>query len=224
MAELTASLSHELNQPLTAILYNAQAGNLFLKSGKLDEAQAREIFDNIIEDDKRAGGIISGIRNLMKSEDRENETFNLQDVIQDTINIYHSEAVQHNIQVVFSQSDYPVLVSGDRIQLQQVLLNLLSNATRAMKSTAMPQKKIEIKQRLTNGSVTVFVRDYGTGISDSIKDKLFKPFITNHNSGLGIGLSISRSIIERHHGTIKAENAEGGGAEFFFTLKIMKDE
>lgn len=224
MAELTASLSHELNQPLTAILYNAQAGNLFLKSGKLDEAQAREIFDNIIEDDKRAGGIISGIRSLMKSEDRENETFNLQDVIQDTINIYHSEAVQHNIQVVFSQSDYPVLVSGDRIQLQQVLLNLLSNATRAMKSTAIPQKKIEIKQRLTNGSVTVFVRDYGTGISDSIKDKLFKPFITNHNSGLGIGLSISRSIIERHHGTIKAENAEGGGAEFFFTLKIMKDE
>jgi signal transduction histidine kinase len=224
MAELTGSLSHELNQPLTAILYSAQAGKRFLDSGKLDQAQAKEIFDNIIEDDKRAGGIISGVRSLMKSETREKEIFILQDTIQDTINIYHTEALQQNIQIRYSQQDKPILVSGDRIQLQQVLLNLFSNAARAMQNTAAENKIIEIKQQVNHNSVAVSVRDNGTGISAEIIDKIFRPFTSNHKSGLGIGLSISRSIIERHGGTIKAENIEGGGAEFSFTLKVAENE
>jgi len=223
MAELTASLSHELNQPLTAILYNAQAGKRFLESGKLNPTQAIEIFDNIIEDDKRAGGIISSVRSLMKSETREKETFNLQEVIQDTINIYHSEAVQQHIQIGVSRPGKPLMFNGDRLQLQQVLLNLLSNAARAMKCTIIENKIIEIKQQINNSTFTVSVRDYGTGINVSIKDKLFRPFFTTHKSGLGIGLSISRSIIEKHGGVIKAENIEGGGAEFSFTLKLAAD-
>jgi len=224
MAELTASLSHELNQPLTAILYSAQAGKRFLESGKLDTAQAKEIFDNIIEDDKRAGGIISSVRSLMKSETREKETFSLQEAIQDTINIYHSEALQQNILIRYLQPDKPVKVSADKSELQQVLLNLLSNAAKAIQATVIENKIIEIKQQINHSSVTVSVRDNGTGISNAIIDKLFKPFTSSHKGGLGIGLSISRSIIERHGGTIKAENIEGGGAEFSFTLKIAKNE
>jgi signal transduction histidine kinase len=224
MAELTASLSHELNQPLTAILYSAQAGKRFLESGKLDSYQAKEIFDNIAEDGKRAGGIISSVRSLMKPETREEETFSLQDAIQDTINIYYTEALQQNIQIRYNQPVKPVLVSGDKSEIQQVLLNLLSNASRAMRDTVIENKLIEIKQQTDHSKVTVSVRDYGTGISDDIKDKLFKPFTTTHKSGLGIGLSISRSIIERHGGTIKAGNIEGGGAEFTFTLKVAENE
>jgi signal transduction histidine kinase len=224
MAELTASLSHELNQPLTAILYSAQAGKRFLESGKLDSTQAKEIFENIVEDGKRAGGIISGVRNLMKSETREKETFSIQDVIRDTINIYHTEAVQQNIQIRVIQPDKTVLVSGDKIQLQQVLLNLFSNAARAMGGMLNADKIIEIKHLSNHNSVTVSVRDNGSGINAAIKNELFRPFSTTHKSGLGIGLSISRSIIERHGGVIKAENVEGGGAEFSFTLKSIKDE
>ena len=222
MAELTASLSHELNQPLTAILYSAQAGKRFLKSGKLDPAQANEIFENIIEDDKRAGSIITSVRSLMKSGNRDMETFNIEEVIQDTVAIYHSEALQNKIRIKVSQHQKPIFVSGDRIQLQQVLLNLFTNAARAMKNTDTDKKIIEINQQTYHGSVTVKVRDYGTGVSADMKDKLFKPFITDHKSGLGIGLSISRSIIERHSGTIKAENMEDGGAKFSFTLKTIK--
>jgi signal transduction histidine kinase len=225
MVELTASLSHELNQPLTAILYSAQAGKRFLESGKLDSAQANEIFDNIIEDDKRAGSVITSVRSLMKSENREMETLNIHEVIQDTVTIYHSEALQNNIRIRVSQPEKPVFVSGDRIQLQQVLLNLFSNSARAMHSTVTDKKIIEIYQLINHGSVTVTVRDYGKGINAEIQDKLFKPFVTDHKSGLGIGLSISRSIIERHGGIIKAENIEGEGAIFSFTLKtIKKDE
>jgi signal transduction histidine kinase len=224
MSELTASLSHELNQPLTAILYSAQAGKRFLESGKLDSIQAKEIFDNIIEDDKRAGGIISGIRSLMKSETREKETFILQDVIQDALNIYFTEAVQQNIQIRAIQPDKPVWVTGDKIQLQQVLLNLLSNAARAMGGMINADKIIEIRHQCNHSKVTVSVRDNGPGISAVIKNELFKPFVTTHKNGLGIGLSISRSIIERHGGSIKAENIEGGGAEFSFTLRMEENE
>lgn len=224
MAELTASLSHELNQPLTAILYSAQAGKRFIESGKLDQAQAKEIFENIIEDDKRAGSIITSVRSLMKSGNREMETFNIHEVIQDTVAIYHSEAIQNKILIKVSQPKKPVFVSGDRIQLQQVLLNLFSNAARAMKDADTVKKIIEINQQPNHGSVTVTVRDYGTGVSADMKDKLFKPFITDHKNGLGIGLSISRSIIERHGGSIKAENVPGGGAKFSFTLKTIKDD
>jgi len=224
MAELTASLSHELNQPLTAILYSAQAGKRFLDSGKLDSGQAKEILDNIIEDGKRAGGVIGSVRNLMKSETREKETFSLQDALQETIDIYNSEALQQNIRIRFSQTGKAVLISGYKSELQQVLLNLLSNAAKAMWDNRIENKIIDIKQHFNRSSVTVSVRDNGTGISDDIKDKLFKPFTTTYKGGLGIGLSISRTIIERHGGSIRAENLEGGGAEFSFTLKVTENE
>jgi signal transduction histidine kinase len=224
MAELTASLSHELNQPLTAILYNAQAGKRFLKSGKLDLKQAEEIFDNIIDDDKRAGGIIGSVKSLMKLENRDMENVNLNSLILETVNIVHSDTVAQRIKLKLKLDTGPVFVYGDKIQLQQVLMNFIKNAAIAMENNDPENKILEIRLHLNKGSATVSIRDTGPGIDDSIKEKLFKPFVTTRKNGFGIGLTISRSIIIRHKGEIWADNIVDGGADFSFRLQIVKDE
>ena len=224
MAELTASLSHELNQPLTAILYNAQAGMRFLKSGKLDSRQAEEIFENIIEDDKRAGELISSVKSLMKLENREKGKVNVNSLITETLSIFNAEAIKQSIRINFKLQGPPIFVFGDKIQLQQVLLNFLLNAAAAMENTDAEHKSLEIFLKLEKGSVIISVRDSGPGIADEIKDKIFKPFITNKKSGFGIGLAVSHSIIEKHDGILWAENIPSGGAEFSFKLPILKNE
>jgi signal transduction histidine kinase len=224
MVELTASLSHELNQPLTAILYSAQAGKHFLRSGKLDLKQAEEILDNIIEDDKRAGGIISSVRSLMKLETRDMENVNLAAVIQETINIVYPDIMRHNIKLRYNLDPDPVFVFGDKIQLQQVLMNLIRNAMNALESNAPDNKNVEIKLQVSKDSATITIVDSGPGIDKLIMDKLFKPFVTASKKGFGIGLALSRSIMEQHHGEIRAVNLPGGGAEFSFSLKTTKNE
>ena len=224
LGQLTASLSHELNQPLTAIQYSAQAGMRFLKSGDLDPKQTEEIFRNIIEDNKRAAGIISSIRSMMKIETREMQTVNLNSLIEEIINIFHAEASDQHIQIRFRPHDDPVYVFGDNIQIQQVILNFMSNAAIAMEKTNSENKILEVDQFVENGSVTVSVRDSGPGIDETIKEKVFNPFVTSRKSGLGIGLAISKSIIEKHKGEIWADNIKDGGAEFSFRLKVVKDE
>jgi signal transduction histidine kinase len=221
MVELTASLSHELNQPLTAILYNAQAGKRFLNSGNLDSVQAEEIFNNIIEDDKRAASLISNVKSLMKLEIREKERVNLNLLLQDTANIFTPEATEKNIQLRLNIKDGAAFVLADKIQLQQVILNFLSNAAIAMDDTELKNRTIEIHQSTNQDSVTVSVRDHGPGIDETIKEKIFKAFVTTREKGLGIGLAVSRTIIERHNGEIWAENSKDGGAEFFFKLKTI---
>jgi signal transduction histidine kinase len=221
MAELTASLSHELSQPLTAILYNAQAGMRFLNSDKLDTRQAKEIFLNIIEDDKRASGLISSIRSLMKLESREKEVVNLNSLIKETINIFNFEAIKHNIKIILNLEKDPVYVFGDKIQLQQVIMNFLSNAEIALDNMDADKRLIEINQKLSDGLVSVSVKDTGPGISNAILEKIFNPFVTTRKNGFGIGLAISNTIIERHDGKIWAENIDGGGAKFSFSLPIV---
>ena len=224
MVELTASLSHELNQPLTAILYSAQAGDRFLESGKLDYNQAKEIFSNIIEDDKRAAALISSVKSLMKLENREKENVNISTLIRETLYIFHSEAIKQNIQVNYEQDHIPVFIFGDKIQIQQVILNFLFNAALAMESRDPGHRIVEISQKLSKGKVIVSVRDSGPGIDDAVKDKLFKAFVTTRSSGFGIGLAVSRSIIEKHNGTIWANNLPEGGAEFSFSLETIDHE
>ncbi len=224
MVELTASLSHELSQPLTSILYSAQAGLRFLKSGKLDEKQTEEIFENIVEDDKRAGNLISSVKNLMKLETREPEKLNLNALIQDTLLIFNAEAKRNNIEVGLNLEKNPVFIFGDKIQLQQVLLNFLFNGAIAMEKNEEKNRILKIFQRVKNNIVTVSVRDCGPGIDESIKENIFKPFVTNREKGFGIGLAVSRSIIEKHNGKIWAGNILNGGAEFSFSLQIVNDE
>lgn len=224
MSELTASLSHELNQPLTAILYNAQAGKRFTDAGKLDDKQAIEIFNNIIEDDKRAGSLISSVRSLMKLEERKKERVNLNNLILETENLFHSESVAKHIQISLKLQEHPVFVYGDKIQLQQVILNLLFNAANSMEMNSSGNKKIEILQQLDGGDVTVSICDSGSGFEDSLKETLFNSFVTSRAKGLGIGLAVSKTIIESHHGVIWAENLPEGGAEFSFKLPLFDDK
>ena len=223
MYELTASLSHELNQPLTAILFSAQAGKQFLRSGKLDLKQAEEILDNIIEDDKRAGGIISSVKSLMKLENRNMENIDLATTIRETIDIIRADLVRHNIKLLYNLDPDPVMVMGDKIQLQQVLMNFIRNAMNALESNKPEDRTIEITLQVSRGSATVSVVDSGPGIDKIILNKVFKPFVTSSKKGFGIGLALSRSIIERHNGEIKAVNPPGGGAEFSFSLKTTKN-
>jgi signal transduction histidine kinase len=224
MVELTASLSHELNQPLTAILYNAQAGKRFLKSGTIDPRQAEEIFDYIIEDDKRAGGIISSVKNLMKLDNREMENLNLGDLIQETVDIFKSEYIRKNVTLKVTIPKIPAWIYGEKILLQQVIMNFCRNAINAMEKIDPENRLLEITLKTVKSHVTLSVRDSGCGIDPEIKEKLFRPFVTNSKKGFGIGLALSRTIIEKHHGEIWAENHPEGGAEFCFRLKAKKDD
>jgi signal transduction histidine kinase len=224
MTVLTASLSHELNQPLTAILSCAQAGMRFLDSEKLDKKQAKEIFENIIEDDKRAGGIIAGVRSLMKLENREKESVMVNSLLNETLDIMRTELSRHGISIATNLENSPVFVFADKIQLQQVLLNFLRNSIDAMENNDPDDKEIGVSMKLTRDSVTVSIRDSGPGIDKSMFDNIFKPFVTAGKTGFGIGLAVSRTIIENHQGEIWAENLPDGGAEFSFRLKTINNE
>lgn len=224
MSELTASLSHELNQPLTAILYNAQAGKRFLETGKLDDKQATEIFENIIEDDKRAGSLISSVRSLMKLEDREKGKVDLTGLIKETLKLFHAEITAKHVQIEHILQIGEFDVYGDRIQLQQVLINLLFNAANAMVNNSPEDKKILLDQQIENGHVIVSIRDSGPGIEDSMSKTLFSAFATSRAKGMGIGLAVSRTIVENHAGIIQARNHPDGGAEFTFKLQRYKDD
>jgi signal transduction histidine kinase len=223
MTMLTASLSHELNQPLTAILSCAQAGMRFLESDKLDREQTKEIFKNIIEDDKRAGGIISSVRSLMKLEIREKENIMISSLLNETLDIMRNEILTRGVKIRTDIDSNPVFVFADKIQLQQVLLNFLRNSIDAMEKNNSNEKKIEVSMKPDKNSVTVSVRDSGPGIDKLILEKLFMPFVTYGKIGFGIGLAVSRSIIENHEGEIWAENIPDGGAEFSFRLMSVKN-
>jgi signal transduction histidine kinase len=220
LGQLTASLSHELNQPLTAILSTAQAGLRFIDSKNTDPELLKELFGNIVEDDKRTAAILSSIRGMMKLEKREKERVNLNSLIDELVNIYRSEAIEKGIKLEVTLADHPVFIMADRIQVQQVLLNLIANATQSIEKINAKDRRILVTETEANGQVVVSVRDFGEGIEESLKDRLFKPFVTSKKEGTGIGLSISRSIINDHGGKIWAENLPEGGAIFAFSLKI----
>jgi len=224
MGELTASLSHELNQPLTAIRNSAQAGLRFMQSGKSNPEMMDEILNNIVEDDKRAADVLSSIRQLMRFEKREKQKINLNPMIKQVADIFNGELKKKDIMLLLNLSENPTFVLGDSTQLQQVLLNFVSNAANAIDEAENGNRSINIIEKIENEKVTISVRDYGIGISESIKSKLFKPFVTTREKGFGIGLAISKTIIDEHDGKIWAENNPDGGATFSFQLNLYSDE
>jgi PAS domain S-box-containing protein len=224
--ELTASLAHELNQPLAAILSSAQAALRFLQSATPDLNLLRTILQNIVQDDKRAAGTIKGLRSLMKREVRESEPFNMNKVLDDTLNLFRTEAIVRNLttETDFDSSLPPVL--GDKIQLQQVVLNLVMNAADAMSASPHEQekRKIILRTQATDQGIQVAVRDFGPGIDPAKLVDIWQPFFTTKRTGLGMGLSISRSIIQAHRGRIWAENHPGGGAMFTFEIPSVRNQ
>ena len=224
LGQLTASLSHELNQPLTAILSTAQAGINFINSNEANPDLLKQILQKIVENDKRTASILSSIRGMLKLENREKEKVNLNELINEVLVVVQSEADKRNTKLNVGFTGENVYILADRIQIEQVLLNFILNAAQSMEKINASDKEITVSSSINNSEVIVSVCDKGPGINESMKDNLFKPFITSKKDGIGIGLTICRSIIEDHDGKIWAENMPEGGAKFSFSLKILKDE
>lgn len=222
MGELTAALAHELNQPLMAIISNAQAAQRFMAKGNPDLNEIKDILSDIIKDDKRASDVINKLRALLKKSEIEFTTVNINEVIRDVISLVHSDIVIKNISLNSELNDEIPLVSGDRVQLQQVILNLILNSFEAMKD--MDSKRLFIRSSEKDDKfITVTIEDTGVGIDDKNMGLLFKPFFTTKKEGLGMGLAINKAIIESHGGSLWAENNSNKGATFYFTLPIAKE-
>jgi two-component system sensor kinase FixL len=218
---LAASLAHELNQPLTAILSNAQAALRFLSSKPADLEEVREILQDIVKDNSRAGEVIRRMRALVKKEELDFAPVDLASLIRDVVALVHSDAILQNIHIALELDDNLPPVQGDKVQLQQVMLNLLLNAFDAMKDCPVHEREVKLQlERNGMGVIRAAVSDCGTGLSGDKLDKIFQPFYTTKGEGLGMGLSICRSIIEAHGGRLWAENNTARGATFYFTIPV----
>ena len=219
LGEMTASLAHELNQPLAAIMNNATAATEYIKQGRLDPKQLQEILTDVIGDGRRAHDIIHNVRSAIKKGSAIRGRINLNDVAKAVTHMVHPDAAANFCKVEMSLAGDLPAIEGDPIQIQQVLINLVRNAFDAMRDTSPSRRIVEIGTKSNgDGTISVAVRDYGCGISEKTWEHLFEQFFTTKKEGLGMGLAIVRSIVEAHGGTIAAENADGGGARFHFCL------
>lgn len=215
---IAASLAHELNQPLAAILSNAQAGARLLAAERPDLEEIRAILADIVQDDKRAAAVIAGLRAMMRREQTRRERLDLASLVQGGLALAHSELITHNV-VVDLRVEAGCDVIADSAQIQQVVLNLVLNAVEAMDAQPPERRRLEISLEDTPaGEALLAVRDRGPGIPADQQEKLFESFWTTKAHGMGVGLPICRSIIESHGGHLWFVNNEGGGATFFVSL------
>jgi len=228
MGELAASIAHEINQPLGAILTNAETADAILKSQSPDIAalpaivELKDIVNDILHDDRRAGEVIRRIRSLVTKAPFELKNLDLNDLVRDTVELLTSVAVARKVELVsrIAQDVLPIL--GDRIQLQQVILNLVVNGIDAMKDTPSENRIVSIRTSCVENFAQLSVSDRGSGIPKDKLKTVFEPFYTNKARGMGMGLSIARTIIEAHQGLIWAENRDHGGASFRIRLPLVQ--
>ena len=221
MGEMSASIAHELNQPLAGILSNAAAGQRFIDKGDVDLREIRELLGDIIADGRRASDIMRGIRGMVKKGQVARRSVDLNEVVMDAVRMVSPDAVLHSCQLKTSLDPNLRAIDCDPVQLQQVLLNLVINAFDAMRDTPPSRRKVLIAtESNADGTVRTSVRDHGVGISEEMRERLFDPFFSTKSEGLGMGLAIVRSIVESHGGTITAENVDDGGARFEFVLPV----
>jgi C4-dicarboxylate-specific signal transduction histidine kinase len=218
--ELTASIAHEINQPLGAIRANAEAAELIARSAKPDLDEIREITADIRRDEGRVSEVILRLRSLLKKAPFEAGNFDLNDLIRETMNFLAGLAVGRQVQILQALTPEPLLVNGDRIQLQQVILNLIINAIEAMSDMPVADRQIRVSSRRHNGSAEISIADQGPGISSDLLSRVFEPFFTTKTHGMGMGLSIARTIVEAHRGQLLAESQAGGGALFRVRLPL----
>jgi len=219
MGELTTSLAHEINQPLTAILSNAEAAQRFLSQASPDIREVRQILEDIIRDDRRANDVVRKVRALVKKEKLRDQPLDLNEVILVVVDLIRADSLLQGLSIATDLSPGLAVIHGDGIQLQQVILNLILNGAAAMRNSPSGQRKIIVRTAMLDSrTVKAFVTDFGTGIDENNIERLFEPFYTTKPEGLGMGLSISETIIKAHGGTMEARNNREGGATFAFTL------
>lgn len=222
MGQLASGLAHELNQPLGAILRNAEAASLFLRAERPDLDEIRAILEDIRKDDQRAGAVIDRMRSLLRRHVVEMRPLAVEELVGDVASLLRPEAAARRVRLELAVAGDLPPVAGDRVHLQQVLLNLVANGMDAIDEAAGPGRSIVVSAR-ADGSrgVEIAVSDSGRGLAAGDVQRLFEPFFTTKAKGMGMGLSISRTIVEAHGGKLWAEHQEGGGARFLFTVPGM---
>ncbi len=219
IAALSASIAHELNQPLGAILSNAEAAELLLDRQPLDVALVKEMLTDIRRSDQRAADVITHMRELLRRDDSEPVEIDMNDVIRHVIELLAPEARQRGIAVSTALDPRRLLVRANSVHMQQVVLNLALNGMDAMRDVAAGNRRLTIQTSLLdNTAVEVAISDSGPGVPADILARVFEPFFTTKSDGIGLGLSIAHTIVERAGGAISAENRPTGGAVFRFSL------
>ncbi len=225
LGELSAALAHELNQPLTAILCNAQAGQRFLAKTPPDTEELHAILADIVEADQRAGAMVSRLKGLFKKEAVEQQVLNINTLIEEVGQLLHSDLIAKQVSfLLHPAADLPQIM-GDPVQIRQLLINLVMNGAEAMAALAADDsRKLRICTSLHDAdNLEVAVTDTGPGILPQMLEQIFEPFVTGKADGLGMGLAISRTIVTAHGGRLWADNAPDGGATLRFTLPIIQE-
>ena len=220
--ELTASIAHEINQPLGSILTNAETADAILKSPTPDIAELKDIVKDILQDDRRASEVIRRMRSLLTKAPFELKSLDLNDVARETVEFLSALAVARKVELISLITPDALPILGDRIQLQQVILNLVVNAIDAMADMPSENRIISIRTSRVEDFAELSVSDPGSGIPEDKLKEVFEPFFTSKAEGMGMGLSIARTIIEAHHGLISARNQVHGGASFRIRLPLER--
>jgi two-component system, LuxR family, sensor kinase FixL len=223
MGELAASLAHEINNPLGAMVTNASVGQRLIAQGKMDSDEFRELLGDIVADGHRAREVIEGIRNMVRRSDASRSLIPMEEIIHDLLRIVRADALARKITITAEIDSNVGRVMGDRVRLLQVLLNLTINGFEAMTVIRADARRLVIRADNGDGGISVSVRDSGPGLSGAIGEQLFEPFFTTKAEGTGMGLAIARSIIEEHGGTLSGENCAEGGACFTVRLPEAAD-
>ena len=221
MGQLASSLAHEINQPLGAILRNAEAAELFLQREKPDLVELKAILADIRKDDQRAGGVIEKMRSLLKRQGLQSEQVDVRELLDDTVALALPDARARQVRLILETPPKLPQIRGDRVHLQQVLLNLIINAMDALNNKANGGRTVSLRATQTGDElIQISVSDCGSGIPPDKIGRVFDPFFTTKSEGLGMGLAISRTIVEAHGGKIRAENNSSSGATFHITLPV----
>jgi C4-dicarboxylate-specific signal transduction histidine kinase len=221
LGELAASIAHEVNQPIAGTLANAQAALRWLGAETPDLDEVRKALERIVRDSVRAGAVVGRIRDLIKKAPAREDRVDINAAIREVIELTRSEATKNGVLVRTELAESLPLVRGDRVELQQVILNLVLNAGEAMSALAEGPRELQIATSRTGSDrVLVAVRDTGPGLAPAVEENLFKPFHTTKPSGMGLGLSICRSIVESRGGQIWASANAPRGAVFQFKLPV----
>jgi two-component system, LuxR family, sensor kinase FixL len=224
LGELSGSITHELNLPLSAILCNAQAAQRIIANGHADLAEVREILNDIVSEDKRAGEVIRHLRLWLKKGEVQQHALRINEVVQDVLKLIRSDLVNQRVTADVELARNLPTITGDPVQLQQVLVNLVVNACDAMSNRTIPERRLLIRTGIQNrngsNAVTVSVTDRGSSITEEKMEQIFEPFFTTKPKGMGLGLSVCRTIIAAHRGKLWATNNADCGATFHFSLPI----
>jgi C4-dicarboxylate-specific signal transduction histidine kinase len=220
LGELAAGVTHEVSQPLAAMITNARAGLRTLQTGTHNPEMLRDVLQDIVSDGKRASEVIARVRSLVKQAPLQLAPIAINDVIDDVIALSGRMLRERRVKLrIDPEGDLPLVV-GDRVQLQQVLLNLVLNAADSMQEVSARARMLEIRSARRTGHIAISVRDSGPGLPEASVRRIFSPFFTTKPEGMGVGLSISRSIVEAHGGRLNLTGNSHDGATFEFELPI----